>query len=107
MSEFQIKRGDLEPALKIDVSGSTGDLNGVVSWRVIGKQNGAIVFTDTAPTVAVNTPTTATVTHEWVAGETANAGTMIVETEALWPGNRPQTFKPCGYNSVEICQDLA
>lgn len=106
MSEFKIKRGDLEPPLVISVSGSTGDLNGVVSWRVIGKQAGVIVFTDINPTVNVLSPTTATVTHEWVAGETDDAGTMLIETEAMWPGNRPQTFKPCGYNAIEICQDL-
>ena len=107
MSEFTIKRGDLEPPLIIDVSGSTGDLNGVDSWRVIGKQAGVIVFSDPNPGVVVHTPTTATITHEWVAGETDHAGDMVIETEAMWPGNRPQTFKPCGYNTVEICQDLS
>lgn len=106
MSGFKIKRGDLEPSLVIDVSGSTGDLNGVVSWRVIGKQAGVVVFIDTSPAVVVTSPTAAAVTHEWSSGETDIVGKMLIETEALWPGNRPQTFKPCGYNIVEICQDL-
>jgi hypothetical protein len=105
-TEFRIKRGDLEPPLVINVSGSTGDLNGVVSWRVIGKQAGVVVFDDTSPTALITSPTTATITHEWVAGETNAVGKMIIETEAMWPGGRPQTFKPCGYNTIEICQDL-
>jgi hypothetical protein len=106
MSEFVIKRGDLEPPLVIDVSGSTGDLNGVVSWRVIGKIGALPVFVDTSPDVTVTSPTTAVVTHEWVAGETDVVGDMNIETEAMWPDNRPQTFKPCGFNTVEVCPDL-
>ena len=106
MSEFQIKRGDLEPPLVIDISGSTGDLNGVVSWRIIGKIGALTVFVDAAPGEVINSPTSATLTHEWVAGETDVVGEMQVEAEAMWPDDRPQTFKPCGYNIVQICQDL-
>ena len=106
MSEFKIKRGDLEPPLVVDVTGSTGDLNGVGSWRIIGKI-GALPVVDAPPdNVVVNSPTSATLTYEWVAGDTDVVGEMSVEAEAMWPGDRPQTFKPCGFNTVEICQDL-
>jgi hypothetical protein len=106
MSEFKIKRGDLEPPLVIDISGSTGDLNGVISWRVIARMGALPVFDDTAPDVDITSATTAVVTHTWNDGETDVVGTMDVEVEAMWPGDRPQTFKPCGYNTVQVCQDL-
>lgn len=106
MSEFKIKRGDLEPPLVIDISGSTGDLNGVVGWRVIARMGALLVFDDGAPDVDITSPTAAVVTHTWNDGETDVVGTMSVEVEAMWPDDRPQTFKPCGYNTVQVCQDL-
>lgn len=104
---YRIKQHDLEPPLVIDVAGATGDLSGVTSWKVIGKQGSTIVFTDIAPDVAVGTPaTSAVVTHDWVAGETDSPGVMNIEVEATWPGGRPQTFPPSGYDIVKIEPDL-
>lgn len=106
MTTFRIKQHDLEPPLQIDLSGSTGDLNGVVSWKVIGKRGTTVVFTDTAPDHAVGTPTTALVTHHWVAGETDVVGVINIEVEVTWPTGRPQTFPPAGYNQVKVTADL-
>lgn len=106
MTTFRIKRGDLEPSLVIDISGSSGDLNGVVSWRVIGKRGTTPVFTDTSPDHVVATPTTAVITHHWVAGETDVVGVISIEVEATWPDGRRQTFPPYGYNLVRITPDL-
>lgn len=103
---FRIKQHDLEPPLVIDVSGSSGNLNGVVSWKVIGKRGSTIVFTDTAPTIVISTPTAAVVTHRWVAGETDVIGVLNIEVEATWPTGRPQTFPPDGYSTVRIEPDL-
>lgn len=104
---YRIKQHDLEPPLVIDVSGSTGDLNGVQSWKVIGKRGSTVVFTDTAPDVVVGTPaTSAVVTHEWDTGETDEPGVISIEVEATWPGGRPQTFPPSGYGVVRIEPDL-
>jgi hypothetical protein len=103
---FRMKQHDLEPPLVIDVSGSAGDLNGVVSWKVIGKIGTTQVFADTAPGEVVNSPTSATITHVWASGETAVAGVMEIEVEATWPGGRSQTFPPSGYSVVRIEPDL-
>lgn len=104
---FEIKRGDLEPPLIIDISGSAGDLSTVASWKVIGSRAGTVVFTDTSPTVTVGTPTTtAAVKHVWVTGQTDLAGGLQVEVEATWPGSRKQTFPAVGYVKVNIVPDL-
>ncbi len=104
---FKIKQHDLEPPLTIICSGSTGDVNGVSSWKVIGKRpDGTVVFTDTAPTVAVSSPTAAAVTHAWTTPQTDTAGKLRCEVQATWPGTRPQTFPPEGYVIVTIDPDL-
>lgn len=104
---FRMKQHDLEPPLVIDVSGATGDLNAVVSWKVIGKRGSTVVFTDTAPGKAIGTPpSSAAITHTWQAGETDSAGVMNVEVEATWPDGRPQTFPASGYSVVRIEPDL-
>lgn len=104
---FEIKQHDLEPPLVIDISGSAGDLNGVVSWKVIARRGETVVFTDMAPGHSVGSPaTSAVITHLWVAGETAVAGTIRIEVEATWPSGRPQTFPPDGYNIVKVVPDL-
>ena len=106
MTTFRLKQHDLEPPLVIDVGGSSGDLNGVESWKVIGKRGSTVVFTDTSPDVDVSTPTAAVITHAWVDGETDTVGVISIEVEATWPGDRPQTFPPAGYGVVRIEPDL-
>lgn len=104
---FRIKQHDLEPPLIIDCTGSSGDLNTVSSWKVIGKRpDGTVVFTDNAPTVTVSSATAAAVKHTWAGTETATAGKLRVEVQATWPGTRPQTFPPQGYVIVTIEPDL-
>lgn len=105
------KRGDLEPALLLDIADAAGaNLNDVVSWKVIGQRRGttSILFTDAAPTTTVDPANTnkATVKHVWVAGETDVAGVILVEVEATWPGGKKQTFPNGGYISIRIYEDL-
>lgn len=105
-----MKQHDLEPDLTLvaeDAAGLT-DLTLVGSWRVLATMLGAPVFVDTAPAVTVD-PTNharATIVHTWVAGETAAAGDLKVEVEAMWPGGRPQTFPASGAVTVRIRPDL-
>ncbi|HEY9415894.1 MAG TPA: hypothetical protein VIQ30_14115 [Pseudonocardia sp.] len=107
MTTFRIKQHDLEPPVVIDVSGSAGDLTTVMSWKVIGKRGTTVVFTDASPVVVVNDPpTSAAITHNWVAGETDTAGVISIEVEATWPGDRPQTFPSSGYSVVRVEPDL-
>lgn len=106
-----IKKGDLEPALVIDIADSDdqADLNDVDTWRVIGRMVGSatLLFDDTSPDVVVGADAwTAAVTHEWVAGETNTVGTLRLEVEATWPGGRKQTFPSGDYLQVRIVEDL-
>ena len=103
----EFKQGDLEPSLIIDLWGEDANLNNVVSWRVLGRLRGssALLFNDTAPNVVVN-PTDAeraVVTHTWTTPQTATLGLLLIEVEAMWPGNRPQTFPR---EQVRIAEDL-
>ena len=105
---FFIKQGDLEPPLDLEVSGSSGDLNDVDSWTVIGSRNGEVVFEDTAADFTIGaTPQSGVVRHVWVAGETDDLGSMDIETKAIWPGNRPQTFPPRNYCRVVVSRSLS
>jgi hypothetical protein len=105
---FAIKQGDLEPPLEIDVSGSRGDLTAVTDWRVIGSQNGIVVFDDSDATFALGASNSeGTVTHTWVAGETDALGPMDIEVKAIWPGDRTQTFPPKHFSKVWIFATLA
>lgn len=110
MTTFNMKTGDLEPPLVIDISGSSGDLNDVVSWRVIGRRRATaeLLFEDPDPGHEVDgeDPSKAVVTHHWVAGETDTPGVVHVEVEALWPSDRRQTFPAVGYAQVRIGDDL-
>lgn len=102
----RMKTGDLEPDWVIEISdaGRQADLNGVVSWRLIGLRGPTLVVDDLAPTVVVNTaePWRATVTHSWALGETASTEGFRIEgaVVATWPGGRPQTFP--GHSVVHV-----
>lgn len=105
------KKGDLEPDLVIDLVASpeTTDLTLVDSWRIVGRlRDTETLLIDSEPTVVVD-PTdkwTAVVTHSWSTSETAEAGLLLVELEATWPGDRKQTFPTAGYIQVRIDDDL-
>lgn len=103
---FYIKQGDLEPPLEIEVSGSAGDLAGVGSWLVIGSRNGVEVFSGAGAFTPGATPQTGTVKYTWEPGDTDALGSMDVETRALWPGDRPQTFPPKKYCRVMVSKKL-
>lgn len=103
------KRGDLEPPLVIDIASPGADLTDVVSWRLICVRRGStgIFFTDTSPIVVPASDTSkATVTHNWVDGQTDTAGIYLFEIEAMWPSARPQTFPSKGQVEVQINGDL-
>jgi hypothetical protein len=101
-----IKTGDLEPPWQVAISdgAQAADLTTVESWRFVARQGSAVLFTDTNPTVVVDGTNTyeATVTHDWVAGETDVAGRVDAEIVAVWPGAREQTFPSSGRVQLTI-----
>lgn len=105
---FFIKQGDLEPPLELLVGGSAGDLSTVETWHVIGSHNGTVVFDDPDATFTPGANLqSGVVKHAWVAGETDVLGSMDIETRAIWPGDRPQTFPPKNYCRVVVSKKLA
>lgn len=107
---MDMKTGDLEPALTVIVEDGAGvtDFNDVVSWKILGKQNSVLIVNATPDTVTVDqsNQSKATLTRAWQAGETASAGVMQIEVEAMWPGNRPQTFPAESFEFVRFHPDL-
>jgi hypothetical protein len=105
-----MKQHDLKPDLTIYPEDAAGvaDLTQVVSWRLIGKLRGVVVVEDPAPTVTVDpgNHARATLVHTWILGETSTLGDMRVEAEAMWPGNKPQTFPAEGFVTVRFVADL-
>lgn len=112
MTTMQMKVHDLEPALVLVVEDldRKANLNGVSSWRIIGKLRGLVVVDGAPGSVVVDPVDTwkATLTRAWVAGETATAGDMRIEAEAIWPGTppRPQTFPSASSETVRFNPDL-
>lgn len=101
-----MKTGDLEPSWIVDISDAAAgaDLSGVESWKFVASLNDDIVFTDTSPdfTIDPDDSSKGTVEHEWVAGQTDNAGLLRGEIIAVWPGDREQTFPGSGHLSIRI-----
>lgn len=106
---MEIKQHDLKPDLTITVQDGAelADLTQVVSWRILGKLRGVLVIDDAPDSVAVDpVKWKAVLTRAWVSGDTATAGDMRIEVEAMWPGSKPQTFPATSTETVRINPDL-
>jgi hypothetical protein len=101
-----MKTGDLEPSWIVDISDASaaGDLSDVESWKFVASLDGTVVFTDTSPTFTIDPDDSSkgTIEHEWVSGETDNAGLLQGEIIAVWPGSREQTFPGLGQLTMRI-----
>ncbi|WP_326565060.1 hypothetical protein VSH64_24780 [Amycolatopsis rhabdoformis] len=110
MTSMQMKQHDLEPALVLVAEDAAGmaDFGQVGSWRILGKLAGELVVDGPPDTAVVDpeNPARVTLTRAWVSGETAALGEMRIEAEAMWPGDRPQTFPPASYGTVRFYADL-
>lgn len=103
---LHLKRGDLEPALVVELlDGDTPltGLGGATTVRVLIRSRTGLIVDDPTPDVD---PTAATVTHQWAPGETDTPGVHRAEVEVTWPGQRPRTFPPAGFLPVHIHHDL-
>ena len=110
MATVKMFRGDLKPDYRVRLtftdpdSGVTGPVNltTALSIRVIGRISGAVVINRTEG--VVGTPA-GVVTMPWLAGETDTVGILESEVEVMWPGNKPQTFRP--KDTITFVQDWA
>jgi hypothetical protein len=105
---LELRTGDLEPDLVLDIIARDPltNIRGPVDFtlatavRVIGRKNGA-TFIDRP---GIGDPN-GVVQMSWITADTLTPGTITFEVEAMWPGNRPQTFR--ADNKVVIYPDLA
>lgn len=107
-TEFVIKRGDLEPAITATIRDATGtvvNLTGATAPTLVLKPiAGGSALRYTTGT-SVLSAAGGRITHAWVSGETATAGSYFAEWEVTWPSTRVQTFPTEGTFSVVIEQD--
>lgn len=109
--QTEIKRGDLMPDLVYYAWDAEkdptkrADLSLVVSWRLIATTTaGTALWIDTDPDVSEpDADGVVTLTHTWQPAETATARRIVVEGEAMWPGDKPQTFPSV---TVDVKPDL-
>lgn len=101
VENLEMRRGDLKPDLLIDLFDADGPIpiSTATTVNVVARQNGALLFKR-----AVSGSTDGLVTMEWQATDTDVAGTITVEVEIVWPGNKPQTIRPAGV--VKVYPDL-
>lgn len=100
--------GDLKPDLQITLSSAPGGVNidDALAVRIIGKRGNTIVF-DRAPSDTSVVGETSVVTMEWQVGDTAATGRIDLEVEVMWPGAKPQTFRPSAGVDIKPDFDLA
>lgn len=102
---FRIKAHDLAPPLRATITdaGVPVDLTPATGIKVIGSQNGAVLFSRSATGTSQGV-----VVMQWQAGDTATPGLINVEIEVTWPGSppTPQTFPPSGTLTVIVDRDL-
>ena len=97
---MKMYRGDLKPDLEVVLTddGLPIDLTPTDNINVIGMQNREVLFTRPGFGSAAGL-----VTMQWEPGDTDTAGRIDIEVEVIWPGGKPQTFRPTG--AVEIAPD--
>lgn len=98
MTTRTIYTGDLERPLVIELADDDGPIDVTqpgTTVRVIGRQDGAYIFTRTNPDITTESDgTTSTVTMPWQTGDTDTAGRIEIEVKIDWAGSRPQTIRP-------------
>jgi hypothetical protein len=102
---FRLKQHDLAPPLRATITnaGAPVDLTPATGIKVIGSQNGALLFSR-----SVTGTNQGVVTMPWQSGDTATPGLISVEIEVTWPGSppTPQTYPPSGTLTVLVDRDL-
>ena len=96
---MDIFRHDLEPPLQVDLTRQDPETEEWVPVDLSDASSVRVIFTGVlakAATVSLTDEQKAAglVEYAWVQGDTEAVGSIKVEVEVMWPGNRPQTFQP-------------
>jgi hypothetical protein len=102
---FRLKQHDTAPALRATITdaGTPVDLTPATGIKVIGSQNGTLLFSR-----SVTGTSQGVVTMPWSVGDTSVPGLISIELEVSWPGSPPtvQTFPASGTLTVLVDRDL-
>ena len=101
---FAIKRNDTGYALQYALSPVT-DLTGASVVFTMADVGGTKVIDRRAATI-VSPPTSGIVQHNWLAGDTATAGTFSGEFEITFPSGQVITFPNQRNITIKIAPDL-
>jgi hypothetical protein len=101
---FQIKRGDTSPSLRFVLDPATTDLTGA-AVRFQMRQRGAALVID-AIAFIVTPSGTPTVQYDWMAADTAIAGSFEAEFRVTYADGSVETFPNAGFLTVRIAEDV-
>lgn len=115
MADYSIKRGDLEPPLRVQLTERDPDspdprarrpkdLTGAQSARLKAKSRDHLTVIDGDADIVVP-ESDGYVEYAWQVGDTARACVLKAEVEIVWSGGRPQTFPNDGTFDIEIEED--
>lgn len=104
MADFNLKQGDLEPAVQISLVDSAGvpvDVTTATSVRFrMGETLTRVELFSRDATI--DDPLLGQLTYVWQTGDTATAGVFYGEFVVEWPGDRPQTYPADGYLTITV-----
>lgn len=101
--DMRLKRGDTAPPLRATLSdaGTPIDLTTATGIKVIGKRQGATLFSRT-----VTGTDQGLIVMPWGDADTQLPGVLQVEIEVTWAGGTVQSYPAVGYLTVMIDPDL-
>lgn len=106
MPDFTIKRHDTRPSLSATLKrdGVAIDLTTATSVKIILKPQGG--GSNVIGTCVVVTPASGIIRYDWIAADTAVAGTYDCEFEINWGAGNKETVPNTAEKTVDIRADL-
>lgn len=105
---FNIKQNDTSPSIQttlLDGNGLVVDITGNLGVTFHMRNAAGTVVIDTAATVV--TAASGVVRYDWIAADTATAGTFQAEFEVTYSDGKIETFPNASYIEVVITDDIA
>lgn len=105
---FNIKQNDTSPSIQttlLDGNGLAVDITGNLGVTFHMRNSEGTVVIDTAATVV--TAGSGIVRYDWLAADTATAGTFQAEFEVTYSDGKIETFPNASYIEIVITDDIA
>lgn len=109
MADFAIKAHDRLPAIRAQLLSASDeqpvDLTAAQQVRFIMVTQARAVIVN-AVAVIEAPATLGIVRYDWIAADTATAGSYLGEWEVTWTGGKKQTFPTATYHTIDVLADL-